>query len=745
MNSNTELSVVEGSVLGIIFENADNGYKVFSVGAKEDDEDKVVCVGVAPAVSVGDSIVARGSFVNHHIYGRQLSVVSYEKSLPATTAGLERYLGSGSIKGIGRRRARIIVEAFGEETLDVLERHPEKLATIKGISKKQAVAICDEFNKANQSRAVYMRLQDLGVGHGSAKKLFERYKEDTINVIMRNPYKLADEVYGVGFRTADSIAYRIGVERDSPARIEAGIRYALSQAAQNGHVYLPLDELLSNSCDLLDLQGIILDERLSAMQMARSVWQDVIDGTKVVYLRRYYAAESMVAKKLLELMRADVRELGDIDREIEIFEEDSGVRLADAQKAAVREVLESGVCVITGGPGTGKTTTIKAVIAMLGTLGLQVELAAPTGRAAKRMTEATGLESKTLHRLLEISFNNESGTQHFGRTQDNPLECDVLIVDEASMIDILLMSWLVNAVAHGTKLVLVGDVDQLPPIGPGNVLKDVINSGCVRVVRLSEIFRQAQESAIVMNAHRINNGEYPVLNESGKDFFFMERQTIGDVCATIGDLAARRLPKYFGTYDVQDIQVLTPMRKSALGANELNKQLQSLLNPAEPGKPQREYLSSVFRVADKVMQTKNNYNMPWKSRRTGEEGTGVFNGDMGIVADINGFDESVTVIFDGERSVDYANTQLDELSLAYATTVHKAQGSEYRAVVMPIHSGAPVLLTRNLLYTALTRAKELVVVVGLRETLHRMVDNTQEAARYTSLDIRMTKMRQMLQ
>jgi len=640
------------------------------------------------------------------------------------------------------------LETFGEDTLDVLEHHPERLAEIKGISQSQANAICDEFNSKNRSRAAFLQLQELGVSFGAAKKLYERYKDDTISVITQNPYKLADEIYGIGFKTADAIAARVGVHRDSAARVEAGIRYTLSQAAQSGHVYLPLENLLAHSTDLLDIPEILLDERLSAMQLARTVWQDVLDGEKVVYLRRYYSAESQVAKKLLELSRADVREFGNIDKDIAQFESDSGVKLADAQRRAVREVLQHGVCVITGGPGTGKTTTIQAVIALLKTLGIQVELAAPTGRAAKRMTEATGCDAKTLHRLLEISINADTGTQHFGKNKDNPLECGAVIVDEASMIDVMLMSWLVNAVAHGTKLVLVGDVDQLPPIGPGSVLKDVIKSNCVQVVRLSEIFRQAQESAIVMNAHRINQGEYPILNESGKDFFFMERRSIPDVCATIGDLAARRLPKFLNSADVQDIQVLTPMRKGALGANELNRQLQALLNPPQPGKAQREFQTTTFRVGDKVMQTKNNYNMMWRvhvPNRDYEEGTGIFNGDMGIVDDISEGDDTVTVVFDGERSVDYAYAQLDELSLAYATTVHKAQGSEYRAVILPIHSGAPVLFTRNLLYTALTRAKELVVVVGLESTLCRMIDNSQETARYTSLDTRMIRLKEMLQ
>ncbi|MCL2617811.1 MAG: ATP-dependent RecD-like DNA helicase [Defluviitaleaceae bacterium] len=736
-----ELSVAEGSVRSIIFQNADNGYTVFSVSSGNgDEEDRVVCVGNVPFISVGEEVVVRGKFVNHHTHGRQMNVASCEKSVPTTAGGLERYLGAGNIKGVGAKRAKLIVSAFGEDTLDVLENHPDKLAKIKGISKKQAADISEQFNKQNKSLHVYMQLLDMGITYGAAKKLYERYKEDTIESIRRNPYKLADEVYGIGFKLADSIAYKLGFESDSPARIESGIRYVLSQAAVHGHVYLPLDELVAGSCNLLGLPVVLTEERLSAMQIAMMIRQDVAHGVSVVYLNKYYSAEAMVAKKLMDLVHSDVRELGNVEREMALFEVESGVRLADAQKLAVREVLENGVCVITGGPGTGKTTTIRTVIAMLAKLGLQVELAAPTGRAAKRMTEATGMEAKTIHRLLEITFNTGAGTQHFGRTQDKPLECDVLIVDEASMIDVLLMSWLVNAVAHGTKLVLVGDVDQLPPIGPGNVLKDVIRSGCIKVVRLREIFRQAQESAIVMNAHRINSGVYPVLNESGKDFFFMERAAIGGVCATIGELMAQRLPKYLATRDAQDIQVLTPMRKGPLGANELNKQLQAILNPPAPGKDQQELSSNTFRVGDKVMQTKNNYNMPWHSTHADEEGTGIFNGDMGIVESINITGESITVVFDGERAVEYAFAQTDELSLAYATTVHKAQGSEYRAVILPIHSGAPVLLTRNLLYTALTRAKELVVVVGLRETLNRMVDNTQEAARYTSLDIRLTKM-----
>ncbi|MCL2674915.1 MAG: AAA family ATPase, partial [Defluviitaleaceae bacterium] len=559
--------VAEGSVLSIIFQNDENGYKVFSIGKGEEDDDEIVCVGIVPMLAVGDNITAWGSYVNHHTYGRQLNVVRFEKSMPTTLKGIELYLGARNIKGVGPKRARQIIEAFGEDSFDVLENHPDKLAALKGISKKQAAAICEEFNDKKRSRAVFMQLQELGISFGASRRLYERYKEETISTILANPYRLADEIYGIGFKIADSIAYRIGIERDSSARIEAGIRFALTQAAANGHVYLPLSRLMQISCELLELHDIVLEERLSAMQVARTVWQDVIDETPVVYLRKYYTAEVFAAKKLLELMRADIEKYSDIDKEITKFEKDGGVTLAKAQRQAVREVLNNGVCVITGGPGTGKTTTIKAVIELLDKLGMHIELAAPTGRAAKRMTEATGFEAKTLHRLLEISFSKDGESQHFGRNKENPLTCDVLIVDEASMIDVTLMSWLLNAVAHGTKLVLVGDVDQLPPIGAGNVLKDIIKSDCVKVVRLTEIFRQAQESAIVMNAHRINNGEYPLLNESGKDFFFMERHSVADVCATINELAVKRLPNYLSTNDIQDIQVLTPMRKGALGAN----------------------------------------------------------------------------------------------------------------------------------------------------------------------------------
>ena len=718
-----------------ILHQGDDGYIVFSVDV--DGGEEVVCVCTTSSLGLdglreGERVSVSGDFVQHPRYGRQLSLASCERRSSGDSGELFSYLAGRNIRGIGRRRAQQIIDVFGEDTQKILENHPEQLAKIKGISKKRATEISEEFRNKNSSRTVILELQQMGVGPAIAKRLLDTYQETTLDTVRQKPYSIAD-LYGIGFKTADNLAYRLGIENEDSARIGAGIRHCLLQATSDGHVFLPMDMLVDKACALLNVHRSLVEERLSALQLERVLWQD--RDTKGIYLSGYAYSENLVAKKLLELSRQI--EITQVLEVIEQYELNSGVILADAQREAVLACLKQGLAVITGGPGTGKTTTIRSLISLMRSMKLEIELCAPTGRAAKRMSEATGSPAKTIHRLLEVTFSQNRKEQTFGRNKDNPLECDVLIVDEASMIDISLMANLVSAIPPGMRLVLVGDVDQLPSVGAGNVLKDIILSGHIPVVRLCEIFRQAQESEIVVNAHRINSGEYPIVNSG--DFFLMERHTYEDVASTVCELVSRRLPAYLNTTDPSDIQVLTPMRKSVLGANELNRRLQAILNP--PSFFKQEHQGLGLRTADKVMQMKNNYNLVWRSvaqEDPSDEGSGVFNGDMGIISEIS--TDSATVLFEGERLVRYEHDQLQELSLAYATTIHKSQGSEYRAVVLPILDDIPILFTRNLLYTAITRARELVVIVGRRSTVHRMVDNNRETNRFTSLHSRIDKL-----
>lgn len=744
-----EQTVLEGTVENIVYKNTLNGYCVFEMSVSSGDYDEVVCTGNVPAVAVGETIKVVGSFTVHHTYGRQLAVELYEKTAPSTESGMIKYLGSGVIRGVREKTARKIVERFGADTFDVIADYPEKLTEIKGLSLERAMSISAVFHEQAQMRRVIVYLQGLGVSNAYAMKIYKRYKDRTIETVQSNPYRLADDIFGVGFKVADEIAEKAGFGKDSPHRVEAGVKYVLNQAAGNGHVYLPKDMLIAQAAELLELPGALAENSLARLQMERAVWQEKLADEQVVYLNVYYYAENNVAKKLAELSANVVKKSRNVMEDIDAFEEENGLLLAEGQKRAVVDAMDSGVLVITGGPGTGKTTAINTVISIMQKRGMSVELAAPTGRAAKRMTEATGIEAKTIHRLLEISFKEENGAnQRFGKNKDNLLEADAVIIDESSMVDILLMNSLLSAMAPGTRLILVGDVDQLPSVGPGNVLKDIIGSGRLPVARLTEIFRQAQESAIVMNAHRINRGEYPVLNEKSRDFFFTRKATVDGVLNTIVALVTKRLPSFAGCDPLQDIQVLSPMRKSPLGAASLNRVLQQALNPPGPGKNEREFRQVAYREGDKVMQVKNNYNMTWKAfdgyARLVNEGLGVFNGDVGVIRRIDDFNEIVSVLFDDNRQVDYDYAQLDELELAYAITIHKSQGSEYKVVVMPIHSGPPMLMSRNLLYTGVTRAKELTVIVGMEETLRMMIGNKRESGRFSALNQRIVKMHDML-
>lgn len=738
----SERITIEGNIENIIFTNPDNGYSVFCIYSEEYGEifpdAEIICVGYTPNLNEGENMKITGTIVMHPTYGKQLQVEIYEKSIPKTEKGIQKYLASGVIKGIGKRMAEKIVEKFGADTLTIIEINPEKLSEIKGISIQKAMEIGEIFSEQAELRRAMLFLQDYGISTAFAVKIYNHYKHNTIKIIENNPYSLADEIFGIGFKLADSIAEKVGVEKDSPYRIKAGIKFVLNQSSNlSGNVYLPENELIEMASKLLEIDEEFIKPCLSNLQMERQVCLEKIEKGSIVFLNSYYYAESYVAKKILELSMNKTKYNKVYDTWLKNIELEKNILLANEQKMAIKEAMINGAMVITGGPGTGKTTTINSIISMLKNEGYEIELCAPTGRAAKRMTEATGIEAQTIHRLLGITYVNEDKKrQNFDKDEENPIEADVIIVDESSMIDILLMSSLLRAIPNGTRLILVGDVDQLPSVGAGNVLKDIINSGCIKVIRLNEIFRQARESAIVMNAHRINNGEYPILNEKDKDFFFLKKYNMEELNQTIIELITKRLPKFLNITDLKDIQVLCPMRKTPIGIINLNSILQNALNPPSENKKEKEFRNIIFREGDKVMQIKNNYNMVWKiydGNTFIDEGIGVFNGDEGIITDIDNSSETVIVTFDECKRVKYDFSQLDELDLSYAITIHKSQGSEYKAVIMPIHSGAPMLLTRNLLYTGVTRAKELAVIVGIPETLYKMVDNNNEINRYTYL------------
>lgn len=738
----SEKITIEGNIENIIFTNPDNGYSVFCVYSEEYGnifpDDEIICVGYAPNLNEGENIKIIGTVVMHPAYGKQLQIETYEKTIPKTEKGIQKYLASGVIKGIGKRMAEKIVEKFGIDTLDIIERNPEKLSKIRGISLKKAMEIGEIFAEQAELRRAILFLQDYGISTVFAVKIYNHYKHNTIKIIENNPYSLSDEIFGIGFKIADGIAQKVGIEKDSPYRIKAGIKFVLNQSSNiYGNVYLPEGELIEETSKLLELDEDCIKHCISNLQMERQICVERTEDENIIFLNSYFYAESYVAKKILDLSMNKTKYNKIYDNWLKNIEQEKNITLANEQKIAIKEAMINGVLVITGGPGTGKTTTINSIIAMLKNEGYEIELCAPTGRAAKRMTEATGIEAQTIHRLLGITYVTEDKKrQNFDKDDENPIEADVIIVDESSMIDILLMSSLLRAIANGTRLILVGDVDQLPSVGAGNVLKDIINSGCIKVIRLNEIFRQARESAIVMNAHRINNGEYPILNERDKDFFFLKKYNMEELNQTIVELITKRLPKFLNITDLKDIQVLCPMRKTPIGIINLNTILQNALNPPSKDKKEKEFRNIIFREGDKVMQIKNNYNIVWKMYNKSvvvDEGVGVFNGDEGIITNIDNSNEIISVTFDECKIVKYDFSQLDELDLSYAITIHKSQGSEYKAIIMPIHSGAPMLLTRNLLYTGVTRAKELAVIVGIPETLYKMVDNNSEISRYTYL------------
>lgn len=725
---------ITGYIDHIIFRNEDNGYTVFQLN---NEEGELTCVGKFSYIGEGEFLELEGEYTMHPSYGMQLQVTNHRIKEPEDRESIERYLGSGAVKGIGPALAGKIVAKFGEDTFRIMEEEPERLAEIKGISERKAREICVQVEEKKDLRQAMIYLQKYGISIHLAVKIYQKYGLGTYSVLEENPYKLADDIEGVGFRTADEIASRIGIHTDSDFRIQSGIFYTLLQSVQEGHVYLEENVLSERAAQLLEVELKDIEKYLMDLAMAKKVVLKQ-DGEKVrVYPAQYYYMEMNTARMLKEL-NINYDEPDDlIRRRIDKLEEETESTLDEQQKRAVAEAVKHGIFILTGGPGTGKTTTINAMIRYFLSEGMDIRLAAPTGRAAKRMTETTGYEAQTIHRLLEVSGSpEESSKGGFGRNQDNPLETDVVIIDEMSMVDLALMHALLSSVVPGMRVIFVGDRNQLPSVGPGKVLQDLIESHAFPVMMLTRIFRQAQESDIVVNAHRINAGEEVRLDNKSRDFFFLKRQDADVIISVILTLIQKKLPRYVKA-KMTDIQVLAPMKKGLLGVERLNRILQQYLNPPSVKKQEKEYGERLFRVGDKVMQTKNNYQLEWEiATKYGlvvDKGVGVFNGDIGIVTAIHTYDETVEVEFDEKRKVKYPFKMLDELELAYAITIHKSQGSEYPAVVIPLLSGPRQLYSRNLLYTAVTRAKKCVTLVGNETVFREMIQNVDEQKRNTSL------------
>lgn len=729
---------IKGYVEHIVFRNEDNGYTVFQLN-HEDGE--ITCVGSFNYIAEGELLELQGEYVMHSSYGLQLSVSSAEVKEPEDLMSIERYLGSGAVKGLGAALAGRIVRKFKEDTFRIIEEEPERLAEVKGISERKAREIAEQVEGKRDMRKAMIYLQKYGISTTLAAKIFKQYGQKVYHVLEENPYQLADDVQGVGFKTADEIAMRIGIHTDSDYRIRSGIFYALLQAVAEGHIYLPQELLLRRTSALLEVEIQDVEKYLTDLAMEKKIILKQSEEGVRVYPTNYYYMELNTAKMLHDLnVHAEIDEEY-VRKRLELIEQDAGLSLDKRQREAVIEAVKHGILILTGGPGTGKTTTINAMIHYFESQGLDIFLAAPTGRAAKRMTEATGYEAQTIHRLLEVNGNPEEheGRSGFSRNEENPLEADVIIIDEVSMVDLPLMHALLRAIVPGTRTIFVGDENQLPSVGPGSVLKDLQQAGCFATVRLTRIFRQAAESDIVINAHKINNGEMVVLDNKSEDFFFLKRQDANTIISVVITLLQKKLPKYVDA-EMYDIQVLTPMRKGLLGVERLNRILQEYLNPPDRKKAEKEYGEKLFREGDKVMQIKNNYQLEWEiATKYGlvvDKGVGIFNGDMGVITNINTYNETLEIEYDEKRKVTYPFQLLDELELAYAITIHKAQGSEYPAVVIPLLPGPRQLYHRNLLYTAVTRAKKCVTLVGSDATFYEMIQNAHEQNRYTSLSER---------
>ena len=731
------MEALNGIVESIVFKSSDTGYTVIKFR-----ENNIIhtAVGVLPHVKEGQNLKITGSWVNHSQFGKQFKVEECEEILPTSKDGIEKYLSSGIIQGIGPVTAKKIVNKFGEDTLNILDNNIERLKEIEGIGKKKLETIIESYREQRELKNITIFLQTHGLSVNQCLKIYKKYGAGSVDTVKNNPYILCDEISGIGFKTSDKIARSLGIEIDSPFRIQSGIRYVINEFCANGHTFMPKDELIKEASNVLTVSGDIIEENIKNAALDRKIKLEKVNDKEGVFTIPNYYCELGITNRILTLAISNFQDISvDVDHLILQFEKKNNITFAESQKDAIISAFQNGIEIITGGPGTGKTTIIKCIIEIFETCGLKVLLGAPTGRAAKRMSESTGKEATTIHRMLDMGVFEKEESVFVTNAEEHSLEADVVIIDEASMIDITLMNALLKSIKVGTRLIIVGDVDQLPSVGAGNVLNDFIESGFTKVVRLKEIFRQGKESMIVVNAHKINKGEMPKLNEKGTDFFFIRNDIQEGILNTIIDLINTRLPKFNSNWDkLKSIQVLVPMKKGVLGVTNLNERIQNVLNPKAPYKKEKEFRSMVFREGDKVMQIKNNYSLKW-TRIAGKgehEGLGVFNGDMGFIESIDLEGKKLSIIFDDERRVTYDFMYLDELDLAYAITIHKSQGSEFPVVIIPAYMGAPLLMNRNLLYTGITRAKEMVVVVGIPKALKYMVDNTRSMERYSSLNWR---------
>lgn len=724
---------IEGIVKSIVFENEQNNYRVLRV---ESEDGEVMATGQMPPIIEGEEISMEGEWIYHDKYGEQLQVSDVEKSGKVSPLIIEKYVGSGILPHVGKTMAKRIVKAFGRNTLAILQENPSRLMEVEGIGKKKFEDIKLALEDQRQTQEVYFYLQRLGIGMAQSKKIIDKYQDDTIQKIEENPYQLVNDIWGIGFKTADSIALRNQLDPSSPFRIKSGCVYYLKQEAEsNGHCYMPYDYALERISRLLNLNAEDIDEMLVEAMMENLILIEYVGEEKVLYLPEYYDAEIKVAGKIAQI--ASRKEIIDVDLENrwEEMEEKYHLNFSEEQKEAIRSSLEEQILIITGGPGTGKTTIIQAVVDLFIERSYEVTLSAPTGRAAKRLEQSCKVPAKTIHRLLGYKPVDEGRGMFFDFNEENPLLTDLLIIDEASMMDLRLCESLFRGIGEETRIIFVGDVDQLPSVGAGNVLEDMIRSGEIRKISLKTIFRQGKESNIVLNAHKINHGEEPILNEKGKDFFFMQEKNPSLIQKKVLELVARRLPEYYKLEGPEEIQILTPMKKGELGTLELNRNLQEVINPKTPDKEELYQGDRIFRKKDRVMQIRNDYTKSYKTLE-GQEGMGVFNGDFGVISDVDPSSRTIEVIFDEERRVQYSYKELDELSLSYSITIHKSQGSEFPVIIIPIGPGPYMLLTRNLIYTAITRAKRVVVLVGDPKYLYYMIHNNPDDRRHSSLDKR---------
>ena len=728
------MELIKGTIESIVFKSEDTGYVVFKL---QREKDSINAVGVVPYIKDGITVELKGEWVLHPQFGRQFKIQECEEILPSTEKDIEKYLSSGVIKGIGPVTAKKIINKFGDKTLEILDNDIEKLREVEGIGEKKFRVIMESYSTQREFKNIMMFFQSHGVTVNQCMKIYKRFGADSVNIVKENPYLLCEEISGIGFKSSDRIAKELGIENDSSFRVQSGIKYVINNFCANGNTFIPKNTLIESATEVLTINKEIIEKNIYESDVEGKIKIEKINDIDSVFSLPFYYCELGITSRILTLSISNFQDIN-IDWEFEIrrFEEKNQIQFATSQKEAIIGAFQNGIEIITGGPGTGKTTIIKCIIEIFEKCGMKVILGAPTGRAAKRMSQSTGREAKTIHRMLEMGVGDDDENSMFSKNESSPLEADVVIIDEASMIDVTLMNTLLKAIKVGTRVIIVGDVDQLPSVGPGNVLSDLIESKFTKVVRLKEIFRQGKESMIIVNAHRINEGQMPFLNEKGKDFYFLKQENLENILTVIVDLIRIRLPKFNKEWNsLKKIQILAPMKKGTLGVTNLNKKLQEILNPKEKWKKEKIFKDMTFRVGDKVMQTKNNYSLKWirVSGNGDNEGIGVFNGDMGFIESIDEEERTVTVIFDDEKRIAYDQIYLDELDLAYAITIHKSQGSEFPVVIMPSYMGSPLLMNRNLLYTGITRAKEMVVVVGAPKGLKYMVDNTKSNQRYSSL------------